>query len=206
MTCLVSCLLPLGWAGPVQAGPVEASTHLTDGSLFNFERATGWAFTPTGDLLVTALGVWDERGTGFVNAHDVGLFLRDDTPIASRTIQAGTGSELFGQSRYEAITPVTLTAGTEYYLLANNFLIDHYVFGTGAVGYAPEVTWQGFVDGTTNSIFSDPLFNGGLPGNLGPNFVFERAIPEPSTLTLLGLGALCLAGYGWRRRKQAAAV
>src|SRR5262245_19004140 len=32
---LVSCLFPLGWAGPAQAEPVEASTHLTDGSLSN---------------------------------------------------------------------------------------------------------------------------------------------------------------------------
>jgi hypothetical protein len=30
------------------------------------------------------------------------------------------------------------------------------------------------------------------------------ATPEPASLTLLGLGAVSLAGYGWRRRKQTA--
>jgi hypothetical protein len=29
--------------------------------------------------------------------------------------------------------------------------------------------------------------------------------PEPSTLSLLGIGSISLLGYGWRRRKQAAA-
>jgi hypothetical protein len=31
------------------------------------------------------------------------------------------------------------------------------------------------------------------------------ATPEPASLTLFGIGTLGLIGYGWRRRKQAAA-
>jgi hypothetical protein len=33
-------------------------------------------------------------------------------------------------------------------------------------------------------------------------FQSDPAVPEPSTLTLLGLGSLGLVGYAWRRRKQ----
>ncbi|MFI5454693.1 MAG: PEP-CTERM sorting domain-containing protein, partial [Isosphaerales bacterium] len=34
--------------------------------------------------------------------------------------------------------------------------------------------------------------------------VSVSAVPEPSTLTLLGIGAFCFWGFAWRRRKQAA--
>jgi hypothetical protein len=33
---------------------------------------------------------------------------------------------------------------------------------------------------------------------------FAAAVPEPSTFALLGIGAISLLGYTWRRRKQAA--
>lgn len=60
-----------------------------------------------------------------------------------------------------------------------------------------------------NNIATDPAFNGTW-GNLGsPDFLaFElstvesNVVPEPTSLALLGMGAMGFMGYGWRRRKH----
>ncbi len=41
--------------------------------------------------------------------------------------------------------------------------------------------------------------------NLQFNVPLPTSVPEPSSLTMFGIGAIGLAGYGWRRRKLAAA-
>jgi hypothetical protein len=53
-------------------------------------------------------------------------------------------------------------------------------------------------------VFTELSIDGGatwMPDNTGP--VRVELVPEPGTMTLLGLGAAVLAGLGWRRRRAA---
>jgi hypothetical protein len=200
--CLAGGVLALTLALPTVASAttVMAADYLGGGTLFNFSRATGYGFTLSSDATVTSLGVYDIGGDGLTDRHEVGIFRRSDgAAIVTAFIGAGASSALVAGTvdgtRVEAVSAL-LMAGEEYYILANNFGTDQYVFGTGAVNYAAGVNWLGFVDSASNSIFDAAMFLGGLPGNLGPNFAFATAaVPVPATtlLVLLGLAGLAAA-------------
>ena len=86
----------------------------------------------------------------------------------------------------------TLTVGVGDYLC----IID----GTSAAG----IEW----DGTYSPMIAvgDPAGNqywfNSDNGNI-PTVVIAAAVPEPSTLVLLGFGAVSLLAYAWRRRRTA---
>jgi hypothetical protein len=64
-----------------------------------------------------------------------------------------------------------------------------------ALGMTPGTytwTWGSVAAGTADSLELDIL---------APS---TSTVPEPSTVTLLGIGAACSLGYGWRRRRQIA--
>jgi hypothetical protein len=51
-------------------------------------------------------------------------------------------------------------------------------------------------DGTTGAFLDIFASCGGLED---PTFLVFTAVPEPASVTLLGIGALGVLGYGWRR-------
>ena len=190
----------------VQAQTV-ASDYKGGGSVTNFDRATGWNFTLNQNVTVTGLGLFDLGGNGFASSHDVGIFRSgDQSAVVTTSLAQGlSGTYVAGTvdgSRFNTVN-ATLLSGVEYYILGNNFSVDNYVFGSGAVSFASTVNWIGFTDGTTNSITSAPKFNGGVPGDLGPNFIFTTATvtPEPASFALIAAG-LMIVGVAARRRRK----
>jgi hypothetical protein len=88
-----------------------------------------------------------------------------------------------------------------------------YNYVTNTSGYTPTTVISGVLPAGDYSFFSRVISdsmafgysaNAATSGSQSYTLTLSpAAAPEPASLTLLGLGAVSLAGYGWRRRKQA---
>jgi hypothetical protein len=131
------------------------------------------------------------NGSGFQNLHSFngsnGEF-PDGSLILSESVLYGTTSGA-GQSDGNIFSIHTDGSGYED-------LLDF----DGANGTSP----AGDLILGSSTLYGMTCYGGSGGGSLGDGTVFALTVPtpEPSTLALLGVAALGLPGYAWRRRKQ----
>ena len=189
------------------ASSIVAGDYLGGGFLTNWSGATGYEFTVNSDITVIGLGVYDFSTSGLASSHDIGIFLSDGTSVINTTIGNGSiGTYVPGTvdgSRFSSISPTLLASGTTYFILGDNFNTDQYAYGNGSVVFAPEITWNSYVQTNSNSIFGSPVFRlPGQTGNLGPNFIYSTSpIPEPATMLLFSIGLIALVGVNRKKNE-----
>jgi hypothetical protein len=203
---LASLLLVLSGA-PAVATPLADISAAVGGQTCTPSCVLGWDFTASVPFVVDALGMWDAGSNGLVVSHDVGLWTATGTLLASTTVTNGNSTPTAsaaaaGRWLFTPIAPLLLSPGS--YVLG----VHGALAGTDlTVGGTSVITPAGFTFGNERGVtfsptlvFPDSVPNPLVTGWFGPN-LSVTAIPEPTTLTLLGIGLLGAATLLRRRKK-----
>lgn len=168
----------------------------------------GFRFLANDNVQVIRLGVFDAFQNGLPGAQQVGLWDVSGNLLAS--VLVDNSDSLEGYWRFHAIQAVTLTKGETYMVASQGG--EFYTYQTNGFTVNPFITYiRDSVSNLGHSLHS-PL---GFPrdshfvtasqggGYFGGNLDFEdlrtTAVPEPSSIMLLGIG---LAGIALRKAKR----
>jgi len=174
----------------------------------------GYNFTLNQTVTVTGLSIYDSRGSaGLADTHQVGIFRTGDALVAGTATTVGPGSTLFttpgpNPQVFAGTTlaaPITLGPGS--YFIGATYgpnSLDLLALTTAVTNFDPAVTYveAGFARGATLANQTNNVFS--PQGYIGPNFTFT-AVPEPSSIILVGLGAAGLLVGRFARRKSVVA-
>lgn len=161
------------------------------------DRMAGWLFTTNRTIQVNALGVFDHFSpNGLLDDHRVVIWDDTNQIIADTTVPAGTAATKIFRTRYVEISPLILAANREY-LIAAQYI------GTGrddwqatvfsTLNVDPAITLgQGRFTNTSDFVMPTQTLSSGNP-LMGPNFLFD--VPQPASLTMLGLAGLLLTRH-----------
>ncbi len=214
---LVSCATSLTlWASASAWAAVVPGMETDDYNNFTATANTsiGWSFTPTQNISVTALGVYDDGNDGLTLSHDVALYaIGSAVPLASVTVPAAggftEGNLPDGFFKYVNIGggPVTLLSGQDYVVARYSASGGEFSFNFAPTGLQFNNISFGDTWFTSNTPANNPFLenpftaaNGVAYDNTNPqggaNFLMIEPVPEPSTIMLLAVGGAWL----WRRR------
>ncbi len=183
----------------------------------------GWDYTPSFSYNLTGISTFFEPVDNPAPVtRTVTVVLESTaggTPIASGTVSVGASGGVQGVS----FSPVTLTAGTEYFVGFENVLglglniVDWFQGVNGPVGEQPPGTvnldgwWQGTPAGNNFTIFTPQMVDEKLQVFSAPILNFSGTsitppptpVPEPSTWALMVLGFAGLGFLGYRQTAKA---
>lgn len=187
------------------------------GTTYNLAGNWGDEFQANQSITVGALGVWDDGKASLPSGIQVGLWdLDTDTQVASVTVTnssaAVASASSLGQWLFTNISggPVTLSLDHTYALGYFNDVPTNSSVGLIPFRYQVNDTFSSeasFIvalggSGETSSLEA-PTSAGGTIGYFGPNFdTSPVGVPEPATISLFALAAVCLGAYGLRRRRN----
>jgi hypothetical protein len=172
----------------------------------------GMDFTVNSDVTVTQLGAFDSDGDGFQNTVSVAIFDLDGNMVGSAAYFTGTTDPLIGGSRFQAVTPFTLQAGTTYSIVSAGYLVGSadYNGNSQSPGFTTFNNLGGALtlvdnggrwEAQNSNALSLPTDNVGGYSQSDPVFLAGTfAVPDGGVTALL-LGA-SLAGLGWVRRRM----
>ena len=199
-----------GLASTAQATPFYlVNTVNFYGNSYYVDQTAGNRFTPTSDLSVFSLGIFDYGLDGMGESHQVGIFDSGGTLLTSAVVGAGTVGRLDGEFRYTDIAPLTLAAG-ETYTIAALFLTHADVMGYAdvsglaidghiSVGTDPS-RWH--APSGADLAYPDFDYDKSAHFYVTANFEFEEAsssVPDAgSSLLLFGIGLMALRA--WRTK------
>jgi len=169
----------------------------------------GYEFTANNSATVVALGTFDYAQDGFAQAQQVGLWSSTQVLLASTFVD--NSDPLQGYWRFNPISPVTLTAGSTYYVASQGG--EGYTFYTSGFMVNPNITYiqdaYHYNANSSNSPLAFPDTTDGIGAGsggafFGGNIEFGSAVPEPSAIVMAAIaGVFGLGYYQWRRRQRA---